>query len=88
MMDVVFDLDRCWQYLTDILRHHYSDNTALAEQLLMRPDDCQTFLRAVWGSVSELTGQNSLIADIESLIGLLGEHCAHGSGRFDRKRSV
>ena len=80
-MDVAFDLDRFWQYLTDILRqlerHHYSDNTALAEQLLMRADDCQTFLRAVWGRVSELTGQNSLIADIESLIGLLGEHCAH-----------
>ena len=81
VMDSAFDLDRFWQYLTDVLRqlerHHHSDNIALAEQLLMRAEDCQTFLRAVLGRVSEASGQNSLIADIEVLIGLLGTHCAH-----------
>lgn len=80
-MESAFDLDRIWQYLSEVLhqleRHHYSDNIALTEQLLMRADDCQTFLRAVLGRVSEVPDQNSLVADIEVLIGVLGAHCAH-----------
>ena len=46
-----FDLDRCWQHLSEVLRqldrHHSTDNVGLAEQLLIRTEDCQGVLRAI-----------------------------------------
>ena len=76
-----FDLNSFWQYLSEILRqldrHRSTDNIGLAEQLLIRAEDCQSVLRAVLGRVTPIAAGNQLVQDIELLLSVLGDHCNH-----------
>ena len=76
-----FDLNSFWRYLSDILRqldrHHSTDNQGLAEQLLIRAEDCQGVLRAVLGRVLDVSADCPLVNDLENLSTVLSVHCNH-----------
>lgn len=73
------DLDSFWHHLTTILhqleRHYSTDNLALAEQLLIRVEDCQSVLRALLGRVCEAAPYaNQVVQDLEYLLFCLQWH--------------
>ena len=76
-----FNLDRFWQHLSEVLRqldrHHNTDNIGLAEQLLIRAEDCQSVLRAILGRISDVMPRGQLVEDIEVLLNVLSRHCDH-----------
>ena len=65
------------EILQQLERHHSTDNVGVAEQLLIRAEDCQSVLRAVLDRVADIASGSQLVEDIELLLSVLSGHRDH-----------
>ena len=77
------DLDLFWSRLLSTCNqlewHYNTDNLGLAEQLLLRAEDCFSVLRTILGRLenSESPRSRAVTNDIPFLIGILQSHIEH-----------
>ena len=77
------DLDTFWPRVISICsqleRHYNTDDLSLAEQLVLRAEECTSVLRAIYGRVSEALPGSGILHDILFVIGELQNYCTHYS---------
>ena len=77
------DLDMFWPRVISICsqleRHYNTDDLSLAEQLVLRAEECTSVLRAIYGRVSEALPGSGILHDILFVIGELQNYCTHYS---------
>lgn len=70
-----------WVHLRSVMqqceRHYLTSNQNLAEQLLMRLEDCECVLRALLGRAAEDFTNGQLIEDLEHILTALHRYSEH-----------
>ena len=74
------DLDSFWPTVMSICaqleRHYNTDDLSLAEQLILRAEECTSVLRA-YGRVCEVLPGSAILHDVLFVIGELQNYCQH-----------
>ena len=77
------DLDSFWLRVISIFsqleRHYNTDDLCLAEQLVLRGEECTSVLRAIYGRICEVLPGSGILHDILFVIGELQNYCMHYS---------
>ena len=75
------DLDSFWPTVMSICaqleRHYNTDDLSLAEQLILRAEECTSVLRAIHGRVCEVVPGSAILHDVLFVIGELQNYCQH-----------
>ena len=75
------DLDSFWPTVMSICvqleRHYNTDDLSLAEQLILRAEECTSVLRAIYGRVCEVLPGSAILHDVLFVIGELQNYCQH-----------
>lgn len=79
--DELGTLDSFWRLLQTTFRqcelHYLTNNQGLAEQLLIKVQDCQNVLRALLGRIYEVSNHQSIVQDLEYILSALHHHSEH-----------